>query len=160
MPKLRSTTDEVLTCDGCGKPIRDLGMAMVFWQADGPTKDSNGRPTANQLLIAHKDRQCSGHSRSGELSEELFWFASSEAAAGRLAGLTYGYSWSAAQLERLIGVAWAVPLVATPEQAHKVGDRNHIAQALDSGVHSILAQAVAGVGVAVELANARARVAR
>jgi hypothetical protein len=112
----------VLTCDGCGKPIRDLGWAMVFWRTDGPTTDRDGRPMANQLRVAHKYHQCSGNSRPGDLSEELYWFSSKEAAAARLAGLTRRYGWTAKQLDRLKGVAWAVPYVATPEEARQADD--------------------------------------
>ncbi len=116
MAKPDDTPQDVLTCDSCGRHINDLGLAMIFWWDKG--EDDRKRVMVSKVLVAHKAPECAGP-RDGERSHELSWYASRAAAAQNLVDLVVSYAFTAQQLERLIEVAWATPLIATAEQAER-----------------------------------------
>jgi hypothetical protein len=102
MTKTFETAKDVIRCDQCGAPLDELGLAMLFWQEGG------------RLVLAHK--KCASRRTDLPLSRELVWFADHEASLRGLLELTQGYKWHPDDLQRLVCVAWAVPLVATAEE--------------------------------------------
>jgi len=101
------TCDDVLVCDACRRPITEIELAMIQWDAD-----PEGCVTS--LLLAHKGR-CCDTGRPPPLSMELFWFASPGVALRRLTELAHDYHWTPAQLRRLTFIAWAVATTASPK---------------------------------------------
>lgn len=102
----KGTPSDILRCDGCEQTIEPVYSGMLFW-TPGWAEPSPG------LVVAHK--RCPVSTLHGS-SVELWWLAEPEASLRVLAGLSTGYTWTAAQLRRLVEVAWAVPLVANEEQ--------------------------------------------
>jgi hypothetical protein len=102
------TPEEVLTCDVCRLPIDDLRQAMVWWDY----ADRDARGSIGEFRLSHKGR-CNDEKLG--LAETLWWFADRESGMRRLADLVLGYEWTAAQLKRLVLLAWAIALVATPQ---------------------------------------------
>lgn len=115
---LPKTADDVLRCETCKRRIANLELGMVFWSdRDNDRCQLTGRPVVGRLWVTHKARRCSGD--DDDWSAELCWFSSQEAALKRLADMVYTYSFGVEQLEKLIAVAWAVPLVAGRASAAK-----------------------------------------
>jgi hypothetical protein len=102
------TPEEVLTCDVCRQPIDDLRWGIVCWDY----ADRDARGPIGEFRLLHKGR-CNDEKLG--LDETLCWFADRESGMRRLADLVLGYEWTAAQLKRLVVLAWAIALVATPQ---------------------------------------------
>ena len=93
-----------LTCHACGRPIEDLGLAMLFWETDG-----YGGPVT-RWAITHKDVET--HRRSCDpgyaLSAELGWFVEP----GRVAHVRRGlstYRWPPADALALCALFQVAP---------------------------------------------------
>jgi hypothetical protein len=106
------TAEEVMRCAACGGAIDELTMGMLFWHVPDE-RDDDDALVASDLRIGHK--QCCGKDRHYNRHQELAWYADHEEALDRLATTAAGYKWTAEQLQKLILVAWAVPLVATDD---------------------------------------------
>lgn len=89
------TRESALACDHCGKPIKDTGVAMVFFEI-------NAQEQVTALHLSHKgDCDKWGSSRSIELDDFR------ERPLLQLQELIEDYAWTGPQLARLIGIASA-----------------------------------------------------
>jgi hypothetical protein len=86
-------------------------MAMVFWW---PADYGVPVPPVSLLVLGHK--RCLRHSE-GEYSIELDWLKP-ERALSELARMTNCYAFTAAQLERLILIVWALAALEEPAEPH------------------------------------------
>lgn len=107
---------EILTCDTCRGPICDPDRAMIYWDAGADSRVS-------ELRLAHRGPCDAAHLG---LSMDLWWFATSDIALRRLAGLAYDYQWPAEQFRRLTFIAWAVTTSATPKDRKRARERHSV----------------------------------
>lgn len=116
---------DALRCDLCESTIDQLHGGMVFWRLDGDGLD------VTRMWVAHKRCQSNQPDNRdvGLYSQELYWGATHQLGLLRLTELTLGYRWTAEQLQRLVLVYWAVPLVAKDDK-RAVADAERVAEVL------------------------------
>jgi len=102
------TAQQLLTCDVCHKPITKLDLAMVFIDAEVGKRVTG-------LRVAHK---MSCDTVQNAKTYELLAFGDRETGLELLVEIMDALGLDASQLERLVHVAYAVPLLVQ-EQAKK-----------------------------------------
>lgn len=103
---MSATIAGILECEVCSARITDLGMAMIYWNAEGDS-------TPTDLLLAHKLCGDSKAQNTRDQSAELDWFADWQPGLSVLASTVSAHKWTAEQLRRLALIAWASATQAT-----------------------------------------------